>query len=185
MLWCLWRILAGTSPSELSIWYSCQWLQDTEFDIDSRVNAVETMYAAFPAIMYIDPNLGKPLLDPLFRLQASPNYSVQYAAGDLGMSYKGDNTESYTTFQDQAILMSLPACQSTSTALNVCGPPRIAILSLNSVWCRDREYADHDLCSRPSKRRWKPHTQICMPYKLIISMKSQPITAVSIANFLG
>ena len=88
------------------------------------------MYAAFPAIMYIDPNLGKPLLDPLFRLQASPNYSVQYAAGDLGMSYKGDNTESYTTFQDQAILMSLPACQSTSTALNVCGPPRVAILCL-------------------------------------------------------
>ena len=118
------------SLSELSIWYFCQWPRDTEFDIDSRVNAVETLYAAFPAIMYIDPNLGKPLLDPLFRLQASPDYGVRYAAEDLGMSHKDDNTESYTTFQDQAILMSLPACQSTSMGLNVCGSSRIAILCL-------------------------------------------------------
>ena len=71
--------------------------------------------------MYIDPSLGKPLLDPLFRLQASPDYDIQYAAGDLGMSYKDDNTRSYTTFQDQAILMSLPASQFTSTGLSVCG----------------------------------------------------------------
>ena len=35
--------------------------------------------------MYIDPTLGKPLLEPLFRLQASPDYGVQFAAGDLGM----------------------------------------------------------------------------------------------------
>ena len=73
--------------------------------------------------MYVDPTLGKPLLDPLFRLQASPDYGVQFAAGDLGMSRKDDKTECYTIFQDQAIPMSLPASQSTSTELNVCGPP--------------------------------------------------------------
>ncbi|KAH9020012.1 hypothetical protein EDB85DRAFT_1872799, partial [Lactarius pseudohatsudake] len=53
----------------------------------SRVNAVETLYSAFPAFMYIDPTLGKPLLEPLFQLQASPNYTIQYAAADLGSGY--------------------------------------------------------------------------------------------------
>jgi hypothetical protein len=51
----------------------------------SRVNAVETLYAAFPALMYIDPTLGKPLLEPQFLSQLSPEYAVQYAVGDLGM----------------------------------------------------------------------------------------------------
>ena len=53
----------------------------------SRVNAVETLYAAFPAFMYIDHNLGGLLLEPLFRLQASSSYRVPYAA-DLGASQK-------------------------------------------------------------------------------------------------
>ena len=44
------------------------------------------MYAAFPAFMYIDPSLGAPLLEPLFRLQASPNYTISFAAADLGGS---------------------------------------------------------------------------------------------------
>jgi hypothetical protein len=52
----------------------------------SRVNAVETLYAAFPAFMYIDPNLGGLLLEPLFQLQASSSYRVPYAAADLGSS---------------------------------------------------------------------------------------------------
>ncbi|KAI9459211.1 hypothetical protein BJY52DRAFT_387895 [Lactarius psammicola] len=53
----------------------------------NRVNAVETLYSAFPAFMYIDPTLGRPLLEPLFRLQASPDYTIPYAAADLGSSY--------------------------------------------------------------------------------------------------
>ncbi|KAI9433022.1 hypothetical protein H4582DRAFT_2188478 [Lactarius indigo] len=53
----------------------------------NRVNAVETLYSAFPAFMYIDPTLGRPLLEPLFQLQASPSYTVPYAAADLGPSY--------------------------------------------------------------------------------------------------
>ena len=58
----------------------------TEVDLQSRVNAVETIYAAFPALMYIDPSLGGLLLEPLFRLQASRNYTTGYAAADLGAS---------------------------------------------------------------------------------------------------
>jgi hypothetical protein len=59
----------------------------------SRVNAVETLYAAFPALMYIDPTLGKPLLETLFLPQASPLYGVQYAAKDLGMSHTDARTQ--------------------------------------------------------------------------------------------
>ncbi len=44
------------------------------------------MYAAFPALMYIDPSLGGPLLEPLFRLQVSHNSTIGYAASDLGAS---------------------------------------------------------------------------------------------------
>ncbi|KAF8263273.1 hypothetical protein EI94DRAFT_1598265 [Lactarius quietus] len=51
----------------------------------NRVNAVETLYSAFPALMYIDPGLGGLLLEPLFQLQASPRYKIPYAATDLGM----------------------------------------------------------------------------------------------------
>jgi hypothetical protein len=58
----------------------------TEIDLQRRINAVETIYAAFPALMYIDPLLGGPLLEPLFRLQASRNYTIGYAAADLGTS---------------------------------------------------------------------------------------------------
>lgn len=62
-----------------------------DIDIDtlipfSRVNAVETLYAAFPALMYIDASLGRPLLEPLFRFQALPDYGIPYAAKDLGIS---------------------------------------------------------------------------------------------------
>jgi len=52
----------------------------------SRVNAVETLYAAFPALMYIDPSLGAPLLEPLFQLQADSG--VQFAASDLGVFHQ-------------------------------------------------------------------------------------------------
>ena len=64
-----------------------------EIGLQSRVTAVETLYSAFPALMYIDPLLGGPLLEPLFRLQASRNYTIGYAAADLGASRINTNTE--------------------------------------------------------------------------------------------
>ncbi len=86
MLWCSWRMLAVTTLRESTevIFSLCEILNLMSF---SRVNAVETLYAAFPALMYIDPHLGAPLLEPLFRVQASPDYSIQYAPKDLGMSH--------------------------------------------------------------------------------------------------
>jgi len=87
MLWCSWRMLAVTLLGESTdvVFLLCEILNLMSL---SRVNAVETLYAAFPALMYIDPHLGAPLLEPLFRLQASPDYSIQYAPKDLGMSQR-------------------------------------------------------------------------------------------------
>ncbi|KAH9041442.1 hypothetical protein EDB84DRAFT_1267178 [Lactarius hengduanensis] len=53
----------------------------------NRVNAVETLYSAFPAFMYIDPGLGGLFLEPLFRLQASQIYTNLYAAADIERLY--------------------------------------------------------------------------------------------------
>ena len=52
-----------------------------------RVNPVEQLYSAWPAIMTIDPTLGPPLLEPLLRFQQSSAYVIQFAAPDLGTSY--------------------------------------------------------------------------------------------------
>jgi Domain of unknown function (DUF4965) len=60
------------------------FVDHTELRFPSRVNAVETLYAAFPTLMYIDWSLGAPLLEPIFRLQAPPNRTIGYAAADLG-----------------------------------------------------------------------------------------------------
>ncbi|KAH9027629.1 hypothetical protein EDB85DRAFT_2091843, partial [Lactarius pseudohatsudake] len=53
----------------------------------NRVNAVEMLYSAFPAFMYIDPDLGGLFLEPLFQLQASQLYTNLYAAADIGTNY--------------------------------------------------------------------------------------------------
>ncbi|KAH8995426.1 hypothetical protein EDB92DRAFT_204343 [Lactarius akahatsu] len=53
----------------------------------NRVNPVVTLYSAFPAFMYIDPDLGGPLLESLFRLQASLRYTSPCAVLDLETSY--------------------------------------------------------------------------------------------------
>ena len=49
-----------------------------------RVDPVDALYSSFPMFMSIDPSLGKPLLEGLFRSQAEPGYAVPYAALDLG-----------------------------------------------------------------------------------------------------
>ncbi|KAI0031102.1 hypothetical protein K488DRAFT_52813, partial [Vararia minispora EC-137] len=53
----------------------------------NRTQPVELLYASFPMFMTIDPSLGKPLLEPLFRLQSSSLYINNYAATDLSSAY--------------------------------------------------------------------------------------------------
>ncbi|KAI0292867.1 hypothetical protein BC826DRAFT_402854 [Russula brevipes] len=54
---------------------------------EGRVTPVEGLYSAFPALMYINPSLGAYLLEPLFQLQARPDYDIPYAAADLGPDF--------------------------------------------------------------------------------------------------
>ena len=90
--------------------------------LSSRVNAVETLYSAFPAFMYIDPTLGRPLLEPLFQLQASPNYTIPYAAADLGAFQKSECLETSITedMKDRVTPTSRSAILTTAKESNVC-----------------------------------------------------------------
>ncbi|TFY64799.1 hypothetical protein EVJ58_g2384 [Rhodofomes roseus] len=53
----------------------------------SRVNPVETLYAALPMFLYFNASMVKPLLLPLLEQQNSSSYTAQYAASDIGTSY--------------------------------------------------------------------------------------------------
>ncbi|CAA7266373.1 unnamed protein product [Cyclocybe aegerita] len=53
----------------------------------SRTNPVNTMYAAFPVFLYLDPGFAGYMLEPLLEYQASSAYNNVFAAADLGISY--------------------------------------------------------------------------------------------------
>ncbi|KAI0267843.1 hypothetical protein BC834DRAFT_870190 [Gloeopeniophorella convolvens] len=52
---------------------------------DTRINVVDTLFAAFPMFMYLDPKLGALLLEPL--LASETGLSMPYAMMDLGDKY--------------------------------------------------------------------------------------------------
>ncbi|KAF7329621.1 hypothetical protein MKEN_00225100 [Mycena kentingensis (nom. inval.)] len=51
------------------------------------VNPTETIYALMPALLYLNSDLLKALLEPLLQFQASSEYPNSYAAPDLGGPY--------------------------------------------------------------------------------------------------
>ncbi|KAI0267844.1 hypothetical protein BC834DRAFT_870195 [Gloeopeniophorella convolvens] len=63
------------------------FLKNTGEATGTRVSAVETLYAAWPMFMYIDPSLGKLLLEPLLAFQNTTGFVLPYAAMDLGGQY--------------------------------------------------------------------------------------------------
>ena len=72
--------------------------------------------------MYIDPTLGRPLLEPLFQLQASPNYTIPYAAADLGTFQQLESLEASITedAQDRVTPTSQLVIPTTIKESNVC-----------------------------------------------------------------
>ena len=48
------------------------------------VNTVDTLFVAFPAFLYFNPELAGYLLVPLLRYQDSPSYTLDYAAKNIG-----------------------------------------------------------------------------------------------------
>ncbi|THV08425.1 DUF1793-domain-containing protein [Dendrothele bispora CBS 962.96] len=58
-----------------------------EISSSGNVNTVDVIYPAWPALLYLNPTLGKDLLEPLFQYQATGQYPNKYAAHDIGSSY--------------------------------------------------------------------------------------------------
>ncbi|KIK53986.1 hypothetical protein GYMLUDRAFT_142150, partial [Collybiopsis luxurians FD-317 M1] len=52
-----------------------------------RTNPIEVLYAAFPAILYINASWAGYLLKPLLQFESSALYNVNFSAGDLGSNF--------------------------------------------------------------------------------------------------
>lgn len=52
----------------------------------ASVNNVDVLYAAFPILLYLNPDIGGYLLAPLLEFQDSSAYKLPYAARNLGAS---------------------------------------------------------------------------------------------------
>ncbi|EIM89463.1 uncharacterized protein STEHIDRAFT_52330 [Stereum hirsutum FP-91666 SS1] len=82
----------------------------------SRVNAVETLFEMFPMIMYIDPSLGRPILEPLFKFQNNSAYTHPFSSSDIGLSYpNADATTASSILKESAnmIIMSYAYARTT------------------------------------------------------------------------
>ncbi|KAF7301796.1 DUF1793-domain-containing protein [Mycena indigotica] len=58
-----------------------------EISSDGNVNTVDVIFPAWPIFLYTNPQLGKFLLEGLFRYQASGQYPNKWSVHDLGSSY--------------------------------------------------------------------------------------------------
>ncbi|ESK96787.1 glutaminase [Moniliophthora roreri MCA 2997] len=84
-----------------------------------RINPVDTIFAAFPIYLYMDPSLGGLLLDPLFEYQASivtNDFDVRFAGPDLGMYPKafgssGNNENTALENTGNMLVMALAHAQ--------------------------------------------------------------------------
>ncbi|KAF6758844.1 glutaminase [Ephemerocybe angulata] len=69
-----------------------------DMGVSKRANPVEAIYAAMPALLYLNPKILMYLLKPLFAFQSSDKYQNAYASPDLGNDYltatgNGTNTK--------------------------------------------------------------------------------------------
>ncbi|KAJ7743879.1 hypothetical protein B0H16DRAFT_1422818 [Mycena metata] len=58
-----------------------------EISSDGNTNTVDVMFPAFPIFLYLLPELGQYLLEPLLQYQVSGQYPNQWACHDLGPHY--------------------------------------------------------------------------------------------------
>ncbi|EKM77071.1 hypothetical protein AGABI1DRAFT_43976 [Agaricus bisporus var. burnettii JB137-S8] len=68
------------SPSDVKIFMK-------DISVSKRVNPVEVIYAALPALLYFNASFAHDLLLPLFEFQSSSSYPNGYASPDLGDGY--------------------------------------------------------------------------------------------------
>ena len=55
--------------------------------LSQGVNTVDTLYAAFPMFLYLNPELGGYLLSPLLEYMSSNTFKLPYAARNIGKLY--------------------------------------------------------------------------------------------------
>ncbi|THH06365.1 hypothetical protein EW145_g4138 [Phellinidium pouzarii] len=58
-----------------------------EISSDGNVNTVDVIFPSWPIFLYTNPELGRYLLEGLFRYQATGQYPNKYSAHDLGTTY--------------------------------------------------------------------------------------------------
>ncbi|PVF95783.1 DUF1793-domain-containing protein [Serendipita vermifera] len=58
-----------------------------EISSNGNMNTVDVIFPAWPLYLYTNPALGKYLLEPLFRYQATGQYPNKFSVHDLGASY--------------------------------------------------------------------------------------------------
>ena len=77
----------------------------------NSVNPVNVLYAAFPAYLYLNPNLGSYALKPLLHYQSSPVFPQLYAASDLGMfDFRVDSNTVDIEMYGVSLRRAIPKC---------------------------------------------------------------------------
>ena len=67
------------------------------------INTVDTMFAAFPALLYLNPELGGGLLRPLLEYMDSSAFSLNYAAKNIGSAYPNATADGINTGHDYGV----------------------------------------------------------------------------------
>ncbi|KAI5119766.1 hypothetical protein M0805_009237 [Coniferiporia weirii] len=67
------------------------------------VNTVDVLYAAFPGLMYLNPELGGYLLAPLLEYQDSSAYTQTYAARNIGTAYPNATADGINDAHDYQV----------------------------------------------------------------------------------
>ena len=67
------------------------------------MNTVDTLYAALPAFLYLNPEIIGGLLSPLLEFQDSSAYALSYAARNIGSSYPSATADGITDSHDYRI----------------------------------------------------------------------------------
>ncbi|KAL5519642.1 hypothetical protein ACEPAH_1325 [Sanghuangporus vaninii] len=67
------------------------------------INTVDTMYAAFPALLYLNSELAGYLLSPLLEYQDSSAYTLSYAARNIGSAYPNATADGINFAHDYGV----------------------------------------------------------------------------------
>ena len=67
------------------------------------INTVDTIYAVFPALLYLNPELGGALLTPLLDYMDSSEFVLSYAAKNIGSAYPNATADGININHDYGV----------------------------------------------------------------------------------